>query len=97
VRAGSKSATSWAIGKLNVWSDARGSGEGAGLPVGLQAAIAMARRISRALKRTRRRLTSDAMLCLVSAARSRHRCLQTSRIPALDKRGWTQRGETGVL
>ena len=35
--AGSKSAKSWAMGKLSVWSGASGSGEGGGLPVGLQA------------------------------------------------------------
>src|SRR5438093_3150975 len=34
--AGSKSATSWAMGKLSVWSGASGSGDGPGFGVGLQ-------------------------------------------------------------
>src|SRR5437762_8390818 len=60
IRAGSKSETSWAMGKLSVWSAANGSGEGAGLLFGLQATAARIAAISQAGARIGGRLTGAA-------------------------------------
>src|SRR6266568_8111863 len=60
IRAGSKSATSWAMGKLSVWSAASGSGEGVGLGFGLQETTAMTTAISQAGARIGGRLTGAA-------------------------------------
>src|SRR2546426_4579514 len=60
IRAGSKSATSSAMGKLSVWSAASGSGEGVGLLFGLQATTAMTTAISQAGARIGGRLTGAA-------------------------------------
>src|SRR5438094_433620 len=54
--AGSKSATAWAMGKLSVWSSASGSGDGPGLPVGLQAIVARTNASGPARMRIRGRL-----------------------------------------
>src|SRR5438105_8738398 len=59
-RAGSKSAMSWAMGKLSVWSAASGSGEGGGLLFGLQPTTARTTAISQARARIGGRLTGGA-------------------------------------
>src|SRR6266550_2168947 len=63
IRAGSKSTTSWAMGKLSVWSAANGSGEGVGLLFGLQATAARITAISQAGARIGGRLTGAARRC----------------------------------
>src|SRR5438874_9961177 len=70
MRAGSRSETSWAMGKLSVWSAASGSGEGAGLLFGLQATTAMRTAISHAGGRIGGRLPEGCLLSQIRATTS---------------------------
>src|SRR2546423_15395390 len=78
ISAGSKSATSWATGKLSVWSAASGSGEGAGLLFGLQATTAMTTAISQAGARTGGRLPEACLLSQIRATTSHRVWVQLS-------------------